>query len=61
MYVKVISQISAGKNKNIMTKEELKKDIELEKRDKLLVERGYIKSKTVKEVIEMLRLKQQIV
>lgn len=44
-----------------MTKEELKKDIELEKRAKLLVERGYIKSKTVKEVIEMLRLKQQIV
>jgi hypothetical protein len=42
-----------------MTNHELKKDIEIEERARLLIERGYIKSKTVKEVIKILRSRQQ--
>jgi hypothetical protein len=42
-----------------MTREELQKEIKLEEQARLLIERGYIKDKSLQEVIQILRSKSQ--
>ena len=42
-----------------MTTEELEKEFKLENAARLLVERGYVKGKSLQEVVEMLRLRSK--
>lgn len=42
-----------------MTRSDLQKEIEIEEQARLLIERGYIKSKSLQEVIQILLSKSQ--